>query len=263
MREAASSPADDGAFRVSVVMPVFNAEKTLAQAIDSVLAQTRPVHELIVVDDCSSDGSPAMIEAYARRDPRVKPIRQPANAGVAQARNAGIDAATGTHIAFLDSDDWWAPSKLEVQIAEMRRTGAKVCYAAYQRVDEAGKPLSMVRPPAAVSYTDLLKSNYIGHLTGIYDRSVGDVRFRRIGHEDYAFWLDIVRASGGAVCAPHPGPLAFYTVRQGSVSANKVRAAGWQWRIYRDVAHLDVFAATRYMLHYVFHALAKRRSGVT
>jgi hypothetical protein len=63
------------------------------------------------------------------------------------------------------------------------------------------------------------------------------------------------------VKARHPEPLAYYTVRQGSLSSGKLRAARWQWRIYRDVAGLGRLAAARFMLHYVYHALAKRRSG--
>ena len=257
-----STAASGGAARVSVIMPVFNSGKTLRKAIDSVLRQTFPAVELIIVDDCSTDDSAAIIEAYAGVDSRVKSIRQPANAGVAAARNSGLDAATGSHIAFLDSDDWWDPHKLEIQLEQMRLSDARVCYATYQRVDEAGKAISLVSPPSAITYTDLLKSNYIGHLTGIYARSIGDFRFRRIGHEDYVFWLDVVKTTGGAVCASSQHPLAFYTVRSGSVSANKLRAAGWQWRIYRDVLHLSAFDASLYMIHYAIRAIIKRRPEI-
>jgi len=247
--------------RVSVVMPVYNAEATLAKAIESVLAQTHSDIELLVVDDGSKDGSWAIVEEFARRDPRVKPIGPRANGGVASARNAALEAASGIYISFLDSDDWWHEQKLAAQFETLRATGAKVAYAAYRRVDEAGQDLSLVDPPESLRYDDLLKSNYIGHLTGIYRRDIGEFRFLRIGHEDYAFWLAVLRAAGGAVKARYPEPLAYYTVRAGSLSSGKLRAARWQWRIYRDVAGLGRLAAARYMLHYVYHALAKRRSG--
>jgi teichuronic acid biosynthesis glycosyltransferase TuaG len=247
--------------RVSVVMPVYNAQATLAKAIDSVLAQTHGDLELLVVDDGSSDGSWAIVEDFARRDPRVRPIGPRPNGGVASARNAALDAAGGDYVAFLDSDDWWHPQKLEAQFETMRQTGAKVAYAAYRRVDEEGRALSLVEPPDSLRHDDLLKSNYIGHLTGLYHREIGEFRFLRIGHEDYAFWLAVLRAAGGAVKARHSEPLAYYTVRAGSLSSGKLRAARWQWRIYRDVAGLGRLAAARYMLHYAYHALAKRRSG--
>jgi glycosyltransferase involved in cell wall biosynthesis len=250
---------DEGAARVSVIMPVFNAEQTLRKSIESVLEQTFANVELIVVDDCSNDRSPAIIDDYARHDARVRAIRQTANAGVACARNSGLDMASGAYIAFLDSDDWWAPAKLERQIDAMRRAGAKVCCASYRRVSESGRVLSVVRPPREITYVELLKSNYIGHLTGIYERSLGEFRFRRIGHEDYAFWLDILKVAQSAISIDAPEPLAFYTVREGSVSSNKLRAAGWQWRIYRDVVGLGPFEASRLMAHYAVRALIKRR----
>jgi teichuronic acid biosynthesis glycosyltransferase TuaG len=261
MTTTPATPAafNEGAARVSVIMPVFNAEPTLRKAISSVLEQTYANVELIVIDDCSNDGSPAIIDDYARRDERVRAIRQAANDGVASARNAGLEMASGAYVAFLDSDDWWAPAKLERQIEAMRRAGAKVCCASYRRVTESGRPLSFVRPPRELTYFELLKSNYIGHLTGIYERSLGEFSFRRIGHEDYAFWLDILKVARSAISIGAAEPLAFYTVREGSVSSNKLRAAVWQWRIYRDVVGLGLFDACRFMAHYVVRALIKRR----
>jgi len=254
---AAAGTTTAGDTLVSVIMPVYNAEATMRRSIESVLAQSFAALELIPVDDGSRDGSAAIIAEYAAADPRVRPLRQ-ANAGVAAARNAGIAAARGSHVAFLDSDDWWAPHKLELQLAEMRRRGALVSYTAYQRVAEDGRALSMVTPPAEVGYREMLGSNHIGNLTGMYDRRLGDAEFQRIGHEDYVFWLDRVRRAGKAVRVPAAEPLAFYLVRNGSVSANKLRAAGWQWRIYRDVERLSLPAAAWYMLQYAGHALRKR-----
>jgi glycosyltransferase involved in cell wall biosynthesis len=259
--DSARGAAPGAGARVSVVMPVYNAEPTLAKAIGSVLGQTYRNLELLVVDDGSSDGSWAIVLDFARRDPRVRAIGPRRNGGVASARNTALDAATGSYVAFLDSDDWWHPQKLEAQLETLRATNAKVAYAGYRRVDEDGRDLSLVQPPDSLRYEDLLESNYIGHLTGLYRRDIGEFRFLRIGHEDYAFWLAVLRAAGGAVKARHPEPLAYYTVRQGSLSSGKLRAARWQWRIYRDVAGLGRLAAARFMLHYVYHALAKRRSG--
>ncbi|MBN8482802.1 MAG: glycosyltransferase family 2 protein [Xanthomonadales bacterium] len=243
---------------VSVVMPAFDAQATIAASIESVLAQTHQRLELVVVDDGSRDATAALAEALAARDARVVVLRQ-ANAGVAAARNAGIDAARGDCIAFLDSDDRWHPRKLERQLAGMRAAGARVSYTAYRRVDAAGRVLSTVLPPVRIDHAALLRSNHIGNLTGLYDRRLGDARFRRIGHEDYVFWLDLVRRAGEAVRADDGEPLADYLVRDGSVSANKWRAARWQWRIYREVEGLSLARAAALMLAYVRHALAKRR----
>lgn len=252
---ASSSPAVP---RVSVIMPAYNAASTLQASMDSVLGQAYRSVELLVVDDCSRDASWAIAEAAAARDARVVPLRQRTNQGVAAARNLGIEAATGSIIAFLDSDDTWHPEKLDRQVSHMLTTGALVSYAAYRRVDAQGRTLSLVHPPPHVRHADMLKSNRIGNLTGAYERSLGDARFQRIGHEDYVFWLDLVRRAGEATRIPDARPLADYLVRDGSLSGNKLRAAGWQWRIYREIERLDPLRAGWYFAHYAGNALLKR-----
>lgn len=248
------------AAHVSVIMPAYNAAATVRASVASVLAQTHRNLELVVVDDGSKDASVAIVSQMAAADSRIVLWRQPRNAGVAAARNAGIALATGTHVAFLDSDDRWHPEKLEVQLARLGQTGAKVAYSAYLRVDESGRVLSTVRPPPSVDYPDMLRSNRIGNLTGLYDRSLGDARFQRIGHEDYVFWLEMVRRAGLAVCALHPQPLAYYLVRNNSLSSDKLRAARWQWNIYRRIERLGWPLSAWYFLQYAGHAVAKRRS---
>ena len=248
-----------GMAKVSVVMPAYNAAATLQASMDSVFAQSHADVELLVIDDRSKDATWELIQDAAAREPRLVPIRQPQNGGVAAARNAGLEAATGTHIAFLDSDDRWLPDKLALQLAHMRETRAAISYTSYRRFDEAGRELSIVRPPAEVDYADMLKSNRIGNLTGIYDRSLGDARFDRIGHEDYVFWLKMVRRAGIARRVPTAEPLAEYLVRAGSLSADKHKAARWQWNIYRNVEGLGPLRAAWYFAHYAAIAVAKRR----
>lgn len=101
---------------VSVVMPVYNADKYVAEAIESILAQTFADFELIIVDDGSHDRSPEIIREYARRDDRVRFLRQERNQGVSCARNRGIDAAGGEFLALMDSDDVSLPTRLEQQL---------------------------------------------------------------------------------------------------------------------------------------------------
>lgn len=252
------SMADAAGGRVSVVMPAYNAADTLEGSMRSVLEQTHADVELLVVDDHSRDASWDIVQRIAASDRRVTAIRQPRNAGVAMARNAGIEAASGAFLAFLDSDDQWHPRKTEVQLACMRDSGMRLSYAAYERVDGQGRTLSTVLPPAEVTYRDMLRSNRIGNLTGMYDRALGDASFRRVGHEDYVFWLEMVRRAGVAGCAGRPAPLARYLVRPDSLSSGKLKAARWQWHIYRDVEGLGLAASTRYFLDYAANALSKR-----
>ena len=245
--------------RISVVMPAYNAASTLVRSMASVLAQSHVEVELLVVDDRSRDATWELIRAAALADARVVPIRQPSNKGVAEARNAGIEAATGDFIAFLDSDDTWHPGKAARQLAHMQASGTLVCYAGYRRVDERGRVLSLVRPPPRTGYADMLRSNRIGNLTGMYDRRLGEARFRRIGHEDYVFWLELVRRAGQALRLPEADPVADYLVRGDSLSGDKWKAARWQWRIYREIERLGRLRSGWYFAHYAGNAVLKRR----
>ena len=103
---------------VSVVIPAYRSESTICRALDSVLAQTEPAAEIIVVDDGSPDGQASLVErTYG---PRVTLIRKP-NGGAASARNAGIDRAKGDYVAFLDADDYWEADKLAVLLELLQR----------------------------------------------------------------------------------------------------------------------------------------------
>src|ERR1043165_8653356 len=108
--------------RISVVIPTYNSAPFLPETLDSVFAQTYPAHEVIVVDDGSTDNTEEVLRAYAGRITYVKQ----ANAGVSSARNAAIERATGNWFALLDSDDIWKPQKLERQV-NFLRGGDYVC----------------------------------------------------------------------------------------------------------------------------------------
>lgn len=103
--------------RVSVVLPVYNRARYVGEAIESVLSQTLPPDELIVVDDGSTDDSVAVVQRFAR--PELRVIRR-ANGGIGAARNSGLCALTGDLVAFIDSDDLWERDKLELQVAALR-----------------------------------------------------------------------------------------------------------------------------------------------
>lgn len=123
---------------VSVVIPAYNREEAIIPAIRSVLAQGVEDLEVIVVDDCSTDGTVQAIESLA--DKRIRLIRHAQNKGEAGARNTGIHAARGTYIAYLDSDDQWLPGKLEAQLRVMRDAQAEVggVYTLHYRLYQNG-----------------------------------------------------------------------------------------------------------------------------
>lgn len=139
---------------ISIIVPVYNVEKYLPECIESILAQTFTDFELILVDDGSPDDCPALCDAAAEKDARVRVIHQK-NGGLSAARNAGLDAARGAWIGFVDSDDYIAPEMYETLYKAVQSTGADLALCDYAEVDEAGTPC----PPMHVSLSE-------GELTG-------------------------------------------------------------------------------------------------
>lgn len=134
--------------RISIIVPVYNAEKYLRECVDSILAQTLRDIELILVDDGSTDSSPALCDAYAAQDARVQVIHK-ANGRAASARNAGLARAQGEYIAFVDADDWVAADMYE----KMLKTGADVTLCDYVRFAE-GEEHPFTQSNIAAGYYD-------------------------------------------------------------------------------------------------------------
>ena len=137
---------------LSIIVPVYNVENYLQKCIDSILAQTLTDFELILVDDGSPDGCPALCDAAAAKDARVRVIHQK-NGGLSAARNAGLDVARGAWIGFVDSDDYIAPEMYEKLYRAVQSTGADLALCDYAKVDEAGVPC--VQTHAAVPQKSL------------------------------------------------------------------------------------------------------------
>ena len=131
---------------VSVILPVYNKIKYLPTTLPSLLSQTYRDFELIAVDDGSTDGSGDFLDRLAKTDSRVKVIRQP-NAGVAAARNAALDRASGDYVVFADADDTVCPDWLEVLAKEAETSGADIVVSGFFSTDSNGKALDTVLPP--------------------------------------------------------------------------------------------------------------------
>ncbi len=189
--------------RVSVVIPAFNAERTIRRAIASALRQDDVELEVLVVDDCSSDRT--VEEALAIGDTRVRVIRQERNAGVSAARNAGVHAATGTLIAFLDADDEWLPGKLRQQLLALAAdpvASLVSCDSEIHRVDG-----SVVRHHETVSVSGgreawkaLLRGNFVPTPTVLCRRvdliAVGGFDQSLSFAEDLDVWVRVAQRGG-------------------------------------------------------------------
>lgn len=245
---------------VSIVTPAHNAAPYIQGAIASVLDQSHQQWELIIIDDASKDNTLELIRAYGEQDKRIKIMTNDRQMGPAVTRNKGIEAARGRYIAFLDSDDLWHSKKLEKQLAFMQERQSPLSYTSYYTINEAGDRLpGSVRVPACTTYAELLNGCVIGCLTAMYDTQlVGKVEMPNIlKRQDYALWLKLLRS--GLRAHGLDELLAYYRIRSHSVSSNKLLAARYQWKVYREVEKLSLRRSLRHFVSYAYYGYRKHK----
>lgn len=218
---------------VSIIMPSWNTEKYIAEAIQSVIAQTYTNWELIIVDDCSSDYTDDVVASF--KDERIKYFHNEKNLGAALTRNKALMEAKGEWIAFLDSDDLWMPRKLEHQIDFMKKNGYTLSYTEYEKIDEESNPLNIyVSGPEKVNKRKMYNYDYIGQLTMMYSaKKFGLIQIEDIKkNNDYAIRLQLYKKSGTHAYLLRE-KLAKYRVRRVSISHDKF--------IKKFKSHYDLF----------------------
>lgn len=243
---------------VSVIMPAHNAGRFIADAVNSVVAQTFSDWELLIIDDCSTDGTEEIAREFARKDPRIRLLRtERPGGGPAVPRNVGIENAAGRFIAFLDSDDIWLPVKLERQLPLFNVKNVAVVFSFYAKMSaDGGYHSGKIESPAFVSFGELLNGNCIGNLTGIYDvRKCGKVFQKKIGHEDYAMWLEILRR--GFFAMNTNTVEAVYRESKSSLSGSKLQAFRWHWYILRRELKLPFLKALKHFSRYAVRGILK------
>ena len=210
---------------VSVVMPAYNMEKYLAEAVQSVLGQSWRELELVLVDDGSTDATPVMADQIAASDPRVRVVHKP-NGGLSSARNAGIAAARGEHLCFLDADDAFLPDKIARQVELLRLFPAcDLVFSDYY----LGRPgltptfMSCRQPPPMPMREVFVYMNWFGpplsvllrrrlqERVGLFDEGLR-------ASEDWDFWL---RASRCGEFSYVPGPVGVYRQHENQMIRNR------------------------------------------
>lgn len=243
---------------VSVIMPAYNMEKYIHQAIASVVAQTLTQWELIVIDDCSQDSTLTIAEQWAQKDERIRVLCNETNSGVARTRNWGIDLARGAYVAFMDSDDIWRPEKLQKQLARMEEQNAQMSYCSYAIIDAFGESIRAdYLVPEQVTLQDQMKVNAI-QLSSLLVRrdALENVRFTTsFYHEDYVLGLELLQNGCKAVGCTEV--LSEWRYIENSRSFNKLKAARNRWRIYRKFLRLPLGKSLYVFAHYAFAGLIK------
>jgi glycosyltransferase involved in cell wall biosynthesis len=228
--------------RVSVVIPTYNSGPLVTEAVECVLAQTRPPFEVLIIDDGSTDDTRARLEHYG---PPVRFVWQP-NGGVSSARNRGLAEVTGDLIAFLDADDVWHPDKLRRQL-EAFRTRPELGLLGTGTVRWPGSfPPHLDASPAAVRDVPLealvVRNHFVTSsivLRREVARDVGQFDLSLSGPEDYDFWLRVGRR---APVANLDLPLTGYRDLGGSLSKQAPRMEAGMRRIFDKLEEQGAFA---------------------
>lgn len=230
---------------VSIVTPSWNCGSYVAETIRSVQAQTYQNWEMIIVDDCSTDGSDKVIEPLMEEDGRIRLLKNEKNSGAAVSRNYALREAKGRWIAYLDSDDLWAPEKLEKQIEFMVGGGYSFSYTEYKEIDDRLKETGvLISGPKKLSKLGMFAFCWPGCLTVMYDREkVGLIQIEDIKkNNDYAMWLKVCRK---ATCYMLREPLAQYRRgRVGSISTHGYSTMiRWHYKLWHEAEGMNPVAS--------------------
>lgn len=269
---------------ISIIMPAYNSSKTIEESIKSVINQSYKDWELVIVDDCSKDGTVDLVNKIKEKheDLNIKLYRNPENKGVAFSRNFGVKMAEGNIIAFLDSDDLWTRDKLEKQMKLMEilqnfddkpltdsvynddvyneKSGrAVLLYTGSDFITSKDVKLGYtLRVPKKIGRKELQKQNIIScssvlaskellmkHVFPIIDDPI---------HEDFVVWIEILKEIPYAYGIDEP--LLIYRISDSSKSSRKSRAAVMNWNTYRYVG-MGILESIYYMVCYTIRGLKK------
>lgn len=245
---------------ISIVVPVYNAEKFIKSTIESVLRQTYKNWELIFVDDCSKDNSYEIIKAFLVSDNRIKYIKNKANLGPAITRNNGTKIAEGRFLCYLDADDAWDEKKLEKQINFMIEKNCTFSFTGYEFADKDLNPTGKkVFVPSTITYKQALKNTTIWTTTVMLDLekiSKENIYMPDVKSEDTASWWNILKIVDVGYGLNEI--LAYYRRTDTSLSANKFEAIKRIWNLYRNVEHLNIFYSFYNFCFYAVRAVLRR-----
>ena len=243
---------------VSIIVPVYNAERFIESTINNVLKQTHQTFELLLIDDMSTDNSYEIIKRV--NDKRIKYIKLEKKGLASGARNRGIKEAQGIFICFLDADDFWEDNKLEKQIKFMKEKNCAFSFTGYEFTKEDGnKTNKKVYVPNELTYKKALKNTTIFTSTVMFDTSKinkDDIYMPNVKSEDTACWWNILKKGYKAYGLNEI--LVYYRRSEGTLSSNKIEAIKRIWNLYRNQEKLNLIYSLYNFIFYAFNAVKRR-----
>lgn len=245
---------------VSIIMPAYNAVKTINQSIQSVVNQEYQNWELIVINDGSSDQTYDLMKQWSCKDTRIIIINNIMNKGVSYSRNKGMSVSKGLWIAFLDSDDLWTKDKLTIQLKTMKDNNHLFSFTGVSFIDYFEQPYpGIMEVKEKLTYHGLLKHNSISCSSVImhhdliqYASFEGDQM-----SEDFASWLNILKVI--RECTGVNKPLLIYRISKNSKSSNKLKSALMGYRAYRHHGIKPLYSIL-YLISHLLNSLKKYKS---
>lgn len=241
---------------VSIIMPAYNSAEYIYESIKSVQEQTYVNWELIVVDDCSTDGTDSVVRSFS--DDRIVYVKNEKNMGAAVSRNRALKLAKGKWVAFLDGDDVWLPEKLEKQIKFMLENDYKFTYTDYRiRYNCEWQPY-IITGPEVVTKRKLYNYCYFSTITVMYDREyVGLVQIADLKkNNDYAMWFKIIEKTP---CYRLPECLSFYYKHDNSISSgSKIKLIKYHYVMYRKALEKSRIISVSLTINNLFWGVLKK-----
>ena len=233
---------------ISIVMPTFNVEEYVGDAIESIINQTYTNWELLITDDCSTDNTVDIINSYVKIDSRIKLFCLDKNSGAGVARNNSIEKANGRYISFCDSDDWWYPYKLDVQYNFMKIKGYEFVFSASEYANTNLEVTGVCWKRMKVSHSILLYDSNIGTPGVVYDtKRIGKIYFPTIRkRQDWVMWLSIIEKTKYLHCINWP--LWKHRIRKGSLTSAKINLVKYNLEVYNKILGFSKIKSYSYFM---------------
>lgn len=238
--------------KVSILMPVYNSEKFIKRSISSVLNQSYKNWELIIVDDGSTDNSAKLIQTINSK--KIKFFKNSKNLGQRKTRNILLKKASGDYIAYLDSDDYWNKYKLEKQIKFMQEKN--LCFSYTNYLIKIKNKIFSRKIPNKVNFKTLLKENFIGQSTVVYEKRLKIYKFKHNERMDFSLWLEIIKETNFLYGITEN--LTTVSIRSESQSSNLFRNITYNWNSMRKTGKIKFVKSFYYLFYQIFRSLKKR-----
>ena len=238
-------------------MPVYNSLSFLKETIESVKSQTYKNWELIIIDDNSTDGSRDYLINNYKFEKKIKIFLNKKNYGPGYSRNKAIQKSSGNFLAFLDSDDLWAKTKLIEQLKFLIKNNLNLCHTNVLYIKKNIFYKRKFRIPEILGYQNLLYNNYITTSSVMIKKTeYSNIKFKSCGYDDYVCWLDLTKKKNKFFLLEKY--LTIYRLRNGSVSSNKFRSLKWIFNIYYNINNISLPKSLIYCLTNIFINIYKK-----